>query len=333
MGEEGAMKIFITGGTGFIGGRLIKRLSLTGHELRCLVRETSRTGALEKIGVSLVRGDLTDKPSLLRGMQGCDWVINLAGVFEFWLPDRGRYHRVNVEGTRNVIEAALETRISKILHVSTVAVYGDAPWPIREDSPLGTHCASRYAQTKRSGDAVAWSFFERMHAPLVMVFPGAVLGSDDPKAAGRYVRNVMTGTLPAQIVTRSTFAWVYVDDVAEGILRALEREDNIGEKYLLVAENLTFGEINRMSAELAQVRLPRWTMPNWLTMANAHLATTLANVTRKPPILDLAVDQVRLMRQGFRADGSKAREELCLTYTPIRTALKEVAMSLPRLGA
>ncbi len=324
------MKIFMTGGTGFIGGRTVKRLSLTGHELRCLVRQSSKTGPLEKMGVALVQGDILDEPSLVRGMEGCDWVIDLAGNFEFWVPDRRLYDRINVEGTRNVIEAALQTRVSKIVHVSTVAVYGDAPWPIKEDSQPGMHCASRYAQTKRAGDAVAWNLYETKHAPLVVVYPGAVLGSDDPKAAGRYIRNVMTGRLPAQIVAGSTFPWVHVDDVAEGILRALENEGNIGQKYLLVGENLTFGEINRMSAELAQGRLPRLALPDWLTLIGAHFATALANVTQQPPILDMAVDQVRLMKQGFLADGSKARDELCLTYTPIRTALKEIAMALPR---
>jgi dihydroflavonol-4-reductase len=119
-----------------------------------------------------------------------------------------------------------------------------------------------------------------------------------------------------------------VRDVAEAIVLALEKNGNLGEKYLIVAENLTFGDINRMLSELSGAKLPGLTMPDSLTIALAHVLTGLADLTKRPPLLDLAIDQIRLMKQGFRADGSKAVRDLGLSYTPIRMALEDEIRSV-----
>jgi dihydroflavonol-4-reductase len=245
-GQEGSMKIFITGATGFIGRHLIRRLKETQHELRCLARKTSQVGTLEEAGAMIVRGDVTDKQSLLAGMRGCDWVVNLANFYEFWTPDRHVYHKVNVDGTRNVMEAVIATGISKVLHVSSAVVYGNAEWPVTEASEMGARCFGEYARTKREGDLIAWELYKKENLPLIVIYPGAVLGPNDPKAAGRYVRNLIRGKMPVQVLTSSLFPFVHVRDVAEAIVKGLEKEGNIGEKYLLVSENMTFGDINRM---------------------------------------------------------------------------------------
>src|SRR3972149_701748 len=112
------MKIFITGATGFIGTHLVRRLAQTEHKPCCLVRKTSRISELKKLSVTLAYGDVTDKDSLLQGMKSCDWVVNLANIYSFWEPDNRVFRRVNVEGTRNVLESALETGVSKVLHLS-----------------------------------------------------------------------------------------------------------------------------------------------------------------------------------------------------------------------
>lgn len=115
------MKTFVTGGTGFIGTYLVERLARTQHELICLARETSDTRTLEANGATVVTGDVSDKDCLLANMQGCQWVVHLASSFVFWVPDRDVYTAVNIDGTRNVMEAALETGVSKVVHVSTAA--------------------------------------------------------------------------------------------------------------------------------------------------------------------------------------------------------------------
>jgi dihydroflavonol-4-reductase len=321
------MRIFVTGGTGFIGTQLVQRLRDTPHELCCLVRDPGKAQALRDAGATVVSGDLRDQSSLVDGMQGSDWVVSIANLYEFWVPDRRAYAEVNVDGTRNLMEAALETGVAKIVHVSTAAVYGNAKWPIREDSTPGPKCAGEYSRTKRSGDRVAWELFETRGLPLVMVYPGAVIGPNDPKAVGQYIRKYISGAMPAQVMTRRMFPWVHVRDVAEGIVRALEKEGNLGERYLLVAESLTFGEINRILSEISGAKPPRLTFPDWLTIFGALCATAVADVIKKPPVLDMAADQMRLMKQGAEIDGSKASRELGVSYTPIRDALEEAVAS------
>jgi dihydroflavonol-4-reductase len=323
------MKIFVTGATGFIGTQTVKRLASAGHQICCLVRSVSQSEQFKRLGLESVPGDLTDKDSLLRGMKGCDAVINLAAAYQFWLPDTRVYREVNIEGTRNVMEATLEAAVSKVVHVSSVVIYGKPEAsPFTEDSEVGLVRFSEYAQTKYEGDLIAWEFHEKMNLPLVVVYPGAVLGANDPKASGDYIRDLVQHRMPATIFSESPFSWVHVRDVAEGIARAVEAEANIGEKYLLVGETLTFGELNQMINEISGVPLPKLSLPGPVAAANAYLLTTLANIIKKPPLWGLATDQVRTMREGAAADGSKAARELGLTYTPIRTALEEAIASL-----
>jgi len=317
------MKIFVTGGTGFIGRRVVKRLRCSGHDLRCLARKTSDLGPLRDAGAEVVIGDVTDAASVARAAEGCGWVVNLANLFELWVRDRRQYRAVNVAGTRNVMKAALAAGADKVVHVSTVTVYGQTAWPIREDSPLGTRCATEYARSKREGDAVAWALYREEGLPLVVVMPGGVLGAGDPKAGGRFVEGVAHHRAPARICTRHPFAWVHVDDVALAIDRALEKPGNIGQAYMIVGESMTFSEFYRLISEVSGVPLPILALPDWLATAGAHACTVLASLTGKPPLLDLSVDQVALMRQGFIADGGKAARELGLAYTPIRRALED----------
>lgn len=316
------MKIFVTGGTGFIGGYMVRCLSESKHKLVCLARKTSDTRVLKEVGAEVVIGDLLDKASLVRGMRGCDWVVDLASNFVFWVPDKSVYEQVNIQGLRNIMESVLETGVSKIVHVSTEAIYGDATWPINENSALGKHCASQYAQTKREGDQIAWKMYQEQGLPLVMVYPGGVIGADDPKAVGRYLRNFALQRMPGQVVVDKPFPLVYVEDVCEAILKALEKENNLGEKYFLSAANLTFGEINHLIAQVADAHLPILILPDSVTMVMARMLTWIADLVKKPPLLDLSVDQVMLMKLGYQFDGTKVTRELGITYTPIPVAFE-----------
>ena len=317
------MKILVTGATGFIGPHLVNRLSDTEHELRCLVRTTSKVGDLEKAGVALVRGDVTDKSSIVAGIQGCDWVVNLANVYSFWEPRPEVYTEVNIDGTRNVMEAALETGVSKVIHVSSVVTYGRPDQlPFTEETAVGRR-NSEYARTKYEGDLIAWELFEKERLPLVMVYPGAVLGPGDTKASGQYVLDLINRRLPTRVLDSSIVSWVHVRDVAEAIVRSLEKEGNTGERYLVCADGIAMREFNRMVAQISGVPLPRMRMPNSLVMMNARLLTALAGVVKKPPMWGMATDQMRTIKHGIDGDGSKAERELGISYTPIRTALEE----------
>ena len=303
------MRVFVTGGTGFVGKPTVGRLVEDGHEVRCLVRRTSRTGELEQRGCELAYGDVTDKVSVLEGMSGCEWVVHLANVYSFWEPDRSVYRKVNVEGTRNVMEAAFEAGVSKVAHVSTLVVWGNTPdAPFTEESPLGTARFTEYAQSKYEGDLLVWELYRQRGLPVVVLYPGAVLGAGDPNATGQYVRDLIEGRVPGRVFEDSAFTYVHVDDVAEAIVRALEKAGNLGEKYLVGKHTLTTGELTRMVGEISGVPLPKRRLPGPVVMTGA---------------VDMSTDLMRNTKEGAVFDGSKAERELGLTYTPIRVAIEE----------
>jgi dihydroflavonol-4-reductase len=322
------MKIYITGASGFIGKHLVRRLTQTEHEMVCLVRKTSDVSDLEGCGASLVIGDVTDKASLLDGMCGCDWLVNLANLYSLWEADKSLFRKINVSGVRNVMECVLETGISKVVHVSSVTIYGKpADCPFSEDSPVGPMRVSEYARTKYAGDLVAWELFEQRGLPLVVIYPAAVLGPGDDKPSGKYIQLLISGGVPARIIEDAVLTYVHVRDVAEAIVRALEKEDNLGERYLVGGEQLSDGEFIRLICKIAAVPQPRMTLPDWLAEINSALLTVVADLTKRPPLWNLSKDAFQARKQGFICDGSKAKRELGVTYTPVRIALEETIAS------
>ncbi|MGC9349583.1 MAG: NAD-dependent epimerase/dehydratase family protein [Anaerolineae bacterium] len=322
------MKVYVTGATGFIGTHLMHLMAQTDHELTCLVRETSDVSTLRLLGIPTVVGDVTDRASLERSIPGHDALINLANVYDFWVPDKRVYHEVNVEGTRNVLETALAADVAKVVHVSTFVIYGKpVECPFDEECEPGPVRFSEYAQSKYEGDFVAWELYEQKRLPLVLIYPGAVVGPGDPKPTGRYIANFINGRLPVTVFGESRMSFVHVRDVAKAILLALEKEGNIGEKYLVAPGAISFDEINAMISEITGVPVPKIPLPDFMVMLNARLLTALADITKKPPWRGMSVDQMRTMMEGGQVATSKVERELGLTYTPIRTAIDEAIAS------
>jgi len=319
------VRVFVTGATGFIGRHVIARLRHTPHEMTCLVRPGSRLEYLQSAGARLVFGNILDREAVLAGMQGHDAVVHLAALYSFWERRPRRYHDINVEGTRRVMECALQAGVSKVVLVSTSLVYGVPPErPFREDTPAGRRLLSAYARSKYAGECIAWELQRTAGLPLVVLYPGGVLGPGDVKASGQYVRQLVQRELPARVFEDSVITWVHVRDVAEAIIRVLEKPDTIGERYLLGKERLSWGEFNRMVSEMAGVPLPRLVMPTPLVLAASLLATAWAYLSGRPPIWQLAWDSIRTIHAGLEFDGSKAERELGLRYTPTREALAEM---------
>ncbi len=324
------MKIFITGATGFIGTQVLNLLTNTKHELFCLVRKSSqKRDKLKSMGVNVIEGDITDKASVLRGMKGCDWVLHIAALYSFWEPDNSRYKAINVDGTRNVMECALETNVSKVVHVSTVVTYGKPAVDFITEECQGSPVQlSRYAQTKFEADQIVWDLYKNKGLPVVVVYPCAVIGAGDPKASGQYVSGLVKKSLPATVFKNSTMTWVHVKDVAQAIIRAAEKPDNIGEKYLIGKHQIPLKEFNKMISEISGVSLPFMHMPDFLAMSGAYMLTGLSTLTKLPPPWGMSVNQMKTMKEGFKVDGVKAEKELGITYTPIDVALKELIEEL-----
>ncbi len=323
------MKILVTGGTGFVGSHLVRRLSKTDHEINCLARRGSAHGELRKLGAHIVFGDVLDRASLLNGMAGCDLVVNLANVYEMWSPDGSVYYKVNVGGTRNVMECALESGARKVVHVSTAGVYGrPRDCPFTEESEAGPERFSEYSRSKYEGDLIAWRLFETEGLPLVVVYPGAVLGPGDTKPTGKYIGDLARGRMPATVFNEVVMTYVDVRDVAEAVLLAAEKDGNIGEKYLVGGRRLSFEELNSLIADISGVPTPALRLPDRLVFITAAALTAVSSITKKPPPWGMSLDQARMARAGFQFDGSKAERELGLEYRPIEVSVRDAIESL-----
>jgi dihydroflavonol-4-reductase len=320
------MRVFVSGGSGFIGSQVVKRLVQKEHEPICLVRSTSNTIGLEKMGVDLITGDVTNKDSLIDCMAGCDWAVNLANVYSWWEPDKRIYNKVNVEGTQNVMECVLGTGISKVVHVSTAYVYGKPDTsPFVEETPVGPARPSHYTRTKYEGDLVALQLYEKRGLPLVMIYPGTAVGTGDPKAIGRYVKRFLAGRVPNIAFPSAVHTYVYVGDVAEAVVLALEKEDNLGERYLIGKHHLSNLAMAELISDFSGVSIPP-KAPVAVSLLISAIATLLADLRKRPPALP-PLDYMRVIRDGCEFDGSKAERELCLEYTPVHSILKEVVES------
>jgi len=328
------VKVFVTGATGFIGTHVAKRLALGGNDVHCLVRKTSDISILKEIDATLFIGDVTDRGSMLQGMKGCDYVINLANIFSHWEPNKQNYIDVNVTGTQNVMECVLETGVPKVVHISTSAVYGKpADCPFNEESPVGPVRFSAYSQSKYEGELAVWELYNKKGLPLVVIYPGGVVGPGDTKMTGDWMKDLINRKAPVIAYSNTVVTFVHVKDVAEAIVRAAEKQGNIGQKYLVGKYQQSVEEMTKMICEISGAPFPKISLPNTVTKFIAFIQTKIADLTKKPPMQGVSSDYTRVMEQGLLFDGSKAEKELGITYTSLRETWQEAIYFFQNSGS
>lgn len=271
--------ILVTGGTGFLGVNLIRTLVATGQRVRALIRPTSRRLGLESPGIEFVTGDVTDIESIRRAMAGCDRVYHLAGWVQIspWGMDTAR--AVNVAGTDNICRVALERKVKRVVHTSSIAAVGHGPIdaPATETTAWNFHdLRSPYHVTKREAEQVVHRYVDR-GLDAVIVNPSYVVGPYDVgPSSGRTILLLVTRKLrgfPAE----GGIGFVDVREVVEGMRLAMGK-GRCGERYILSNENMTYGQYARRVAEIGGVQPPRWALPFWMLYPPARLATTAENV-------------------------------------------------------
>lgn len=318
------MLAFVTGATGFIGSHLVQRLVKDGHQVRCLVRNPARADDLKKLGVQIVSGSVNDRAALRAGMEGCSWLFHLANLYSMWEPDKERFYKVNVKGTRCVLETALECQVKKVVYVSTVAVYGKPQEiPFTEESLPGKLLFSEYARTKASGNQAAWEYHQTCGLPLVVLYPGIVLGPGDDKASGQYIRDIVFRRVPSTIFHQSCSTYVHVSDVIEALLRAAENPAAEGQRYLIGGRSLSGKDFARMISQVSGVRLPLLHFPDFMVLAAAYLLSAISVLTRRPPWWGLSIDAAWTLKHGFVFDSNKVVRELGIRYTPVEKAVAD----------
>jgi nucleoside-diphosphate-sugar epimerase len=253
------VRVFLTGGTGFIGSAVARRLRARGDEVRALVRNPDKAKVLTSIGCEATPGDLGDEASIRGGMRGCDAVIHGAAIYEIGIKRARRPAMLdaNVRGTERVLGAALELGIPKVVYVSTVAAFGNTRGVIVDETfrHPGDSYTSYYEETKVAAHAVAREMIAK-GLPCVIAQPGLVYGPGDQSETGRTMARFLSGKLPALPFQDTGVNAVHVDDVAEGIVLALDK-GRPGESYVFGGEVTTLGGLIGTLARVAGKKPPR----------------------------------------------------------------------------
>ena len=311
----------VTGANGFLGCHVVRALIARGDRVRALARENADISALRGIDCDIVRGDVRDLESLRNATKGCDEVYHVAADYRLWVLEHAPMYAINVEGTRNVIAAAREAGVSRIVHTSTVGALGIPHGaPGREDTPVNVGAmVGPYKRSKFMAERVAEDA-AREGAPVVIVNPSTPIGPLDykPTPTGRMIVDFLNRRMPAYLDTGLNL--VGVEDCARGHLLAAER-GRIGEKYILGGENLSLAELFTHLARLSGMPAPKMRIPYAVAYGFALGAEAFARtVTHKPPRASLT--EVKMARKKMFFDSSKAKAELGYAPGPLDPALK-----------
>jgi dihydroflavonol-4-reductase len=312
------MRALVTGATGFVGSNIAAALAARGDQVRVLRRATSQLKALEGVAVEYAVGDILDPDSLLAAMQGCELVFHVAAVSQYWRSSKETVYRVNVEGTRNVLQAALAVGVQRVVHTSSVAALGYPPRGTTADESqvFPTELSWwPYGHSKHLAELEVQNAVER-GLPAVIVNPTIVIGPRDVNfISGSLIRASVKGQL--RVVPPGGSNIVHVDDVVAGHLAAAE-QGRVGERYILGGENLSHWDAAVKIASVTGGALPRMVLPHWTLPALARIIDTFNRLSPWPPLV--AGEQILLGGETFYVDNSKAVRELGLPQTPLRQA-------------
>jgi len=315
------MTTLVTGATGFLGSALARELLKDGRTLKLLVRKNSDTRNIDDLDCEVAYGDLQDRDSLKSALTGCQTLYHTAAYYSLWSRDKKLIYDINVQGTRNILESALEMGIKKVVYTSTVGCIGlsEDGSPANENQPMNpaTLC-NDYKLSKYEAEQVAHELFGR-GLPVVIVNPSTPVGPRDikPTPTGKIILDFLNRKMPAYIDTGLNL--IDVADCARGHILA-EEKGRLGERYILGNKNMSLKEILLALETLTGLKAPRIKMPYWVAYA-AGLACEWAsdNITHQPPSVPLA--GVKMAKYFMYFDPSKAIRELGLPQNPVENAL------------
>lgn len=327
------MRVFLTGATGFIGGHVARLLRERGDDVAALVRTPEKASELKGLGCELVEGSLSDREAIASGLEGADAAIHGAAIYEVGIPASAHepMREANVIGTENVLGACLAARTPKVVYVSTVAAFGNTRGEVVDESyeHPGRDFTSYYEQTKYEAHRVA----KRLIAeglPCVIVQPGGVYGPRDHSVIGQQVNQFLAGRMPFLVFADTGFNMVHVEDVAAGILLALDRGEP-GESYVLGAEITTMRGLFETLARVAGRRPPRITVPTRLLKLSTPAGPLIGKLMGQPPNLRELISTADGVTFWARHD--KAVRELGYSPRPLEQGLREMLAAEGRPAA
>ncbi|CAK0746221.1 putative dihydroflavonol 4-reductase [Azospirillaceae bacterium] len=327
------MTTLVTGATGFLGSAVARSLIARGDKVRVLVRASSPRSNLDGMSVEVVEGDLADPVSLRRCLVGCSALYHVAADYRLWAPQPQSLYRINVDATRDLLSAAVEVGVSRIVYTSSVATLGmnpdgasaDEETPVALDQMIG-----HYKRSKFLAEQEVLRLTREKKAPVVIVNPSTPVGPRDikPTPTGKMVVNSAAGRMPAYVDTGLNI--VHVDDVALGHLLAFER-GLVGERYILGGENLSLYEVFSMIAALTGRCAPRVRLPHWVLLPVALASEGWSRwVSGREPVVTL--DCVRMARKKMFFTSAKAERVLGYRARPAVEAFRDAVTWLQETG-
>jgi nucleoside-diphosphate-sugar epimerase len=328
------VKVFLTGGTGFIGGEVARQLRTRGDEVACLARNPEKTARLSALGCELVGGDLRDAAAIRAGMAGCDAVIHAAAMYEVGIPAKQRpaMYEANVRGTERVLQAALEEKTSRVVYVSTVGIFGNTHHEVVDESyeHPGREFTSYYEETKLEAHRVAKRMIETDELPCVIVQPGGVYGPGDTSQVADLLDRFFAGRMPLIPFPELGICLSHVEDVAGGILLALDG-GRLGETYVISGPVTTMREAIETVAGLTGRKAPKHAVPAPLIKAMTPIGPLVGKLMGQPPNLRELISSADGVT--FWASHEKASRELGYSPRGLERGLRETLEADERFPA
>jgi dihydroflavonol-4-reductase len=318
----GKDRVLLTGASGFVGSAVARRLVEASFAVRALVRHGSPRAHLAGLHLDFVEGDLRDRKSIERASVGVRYLFHVAADYRLWARDPSEILATNVEGTRNVMEAAIAAGVERIVYTSSVATLGlrrdgtaaDEGVPLGEEQAIGA-----YKRSKIAAERLVEGMVARRGLAAVIVNPSTPIGPCDvrPTPTGRIIVEAARGRIPAFVDTGLNL--VHVDDVASGHLAAL-RHGKIGERYILGGQNVLFSQMLSDIAGLVGGRAPRVRLPWQALVPVAFAAEAIANLTGREPFATL--NGVYMAKHRMFFTSRKAEEALGYRSRPYLEAIE-----------
>lgn len=319
------MRILVTGATGFLAGGLIPELQKRGHSVRGLVQPSGDSTGLDARGVAVFRGDVRDPSSLAPAMSGVEAVFHLAAAIGTRRP-LSEYHAVNVTGTENVCRAALDAGVTRLVHVSTTSVYRQGLGePVSEDSPLRP-LPDPYPLTKAEGDLLVQRMIAEQRLPACIIRTSTVYGPGDHLNFGRIADRLVAGKAVIVGSGRNAVPFVYVTDVVQALLLALDRDEAVGQVYNITDDDCPTQEelLTAIAAEVG-AKPPRIRIPYSVLYGAGYMSERIAALTHSPDPLVTRFG-VALYGADNRCAIDKARKELGFEpQVPLRDGIRHAA--------
>lgn len=309
------MKVFVTGGTGFIGGELVRQLRGRGDDVVCLVRNPEKGKSAAALGCELIAGDLGDTAAIRAGMEGCDAVIHAAAIYEVGIPAKQRpaMYEANVIGTERVMKAALEAKVPRIVYVSTVGVFGNTDQKVVDETyehPEGSF-TSYYEETKLEAHKIVKRMIAEQDLPAIIVQPGGVYGPNDTSQVADLLEEFFAGKLFLLPLADLGICMSHVEDIAGGIVVALDK-GKLGEIYVISGPATTMRGAIETVAKVSGRKAPKRDLPTPLLKMLVPIGPLVGKMMGQPPNLRELISS----GDGVTFWASYAKAEGELGYSP-----------------